>query len=189
MKKTTRYIVLALLCLNFKAKANDLPATSESLNIGDKMPASFWQQTHSSFENGKQTIISFQQFKGKAMLLDFWATWCGACLKGFPKMNAIQNQHSKYLKVLMVNTNAQDTQMVLTNFYKKQQEAVAGFSLNLIQNDQNLRDIFPIKSMPHYIWIGADGRIKAITTQEEVSETNIKRFIAGLTINLKVKEN
>ena len=208
MKKITILCVVALLCLK-KSKAERLKPKAfllitllvcllngqliaqvpKPIKIGDKLPPIFWQQKHQLYTGGNPNNITFQQFKGKAMLLDFWATWCSPCLKSFPKMNGLQNQHGKYLNILMVNAYEQDTQAVLASFYKKQQETISGFSLKVIQSDTNLRTTFPIKGMPHYIWVGADGRIKAITDAEAITEVSIKRFIAGLAINLKVKEN
>src|SRR5574344_1669571 len=41
--------------------------------------------------NGKN--LSLSDFKGKYIVLDFWGTWCGSCIKGFPKL---KEYYSKY---------------------------------------------------------------------------------------------
>jgi thiol-disulfide isomerase/thioredoxin len=35
-----------------------------------------------------------KSFSGKVVLVDFWASWCGPCLRSFPWMNELQQRHS-----------------------------------------------------------------------------------------------
>ena len=46
----------------------------------------------------------FEQFKGKVLYVDFWASWCGPCLLSFPFMNDLQHSYAgKGLHVLAIN--------------------------------------------------------------------------------------
>ena len=40
--------------------------------------------------NGKK--ISLDQYEGKIVILDFWATWCGPCRMTMPVLDTIQEQ-------------------------------------------------------------------------------------------------
>ncbi|MBV4360402.1 TlpA family protein disulfide reductase [Parasegetibacter sp. MAH-26] len=41
--------------------------------------------------DGKQ--VSLSDFKGKTIILDFWANWCGPCKKSFPAMQRVVNKY------------------------------------------------------------------------------------------------
>ncbi len=48
--------------------------------------------------------VSLSQFRGKVLLLDFWATWCGPCLREMPNVISIYKKyHSKGLEILGVS--------------------------------------------------------------------------------------
>jgi thiol-disulfide isomerase/thioredoxin len=48
--------------------------------------------------------VSFDQFRGQVLYVDFWASWCGPCLLSFPFMNEMQHAYGdKGLHVLAIN--------------------------------------------------------------------------------------
>ena len=40
------------------------------------------------------------EWKGKFLLVDFWATWCGPCLKAIPELNRFHEQFGKQMVVV-----------------------------------------------------------------------------------------
>src|SRR5699024_1422415 len=54
--------------------------------------------------NGKK--VSLEQFKGKVVILDFWATWCGPCKRSFPAMQMAQDKYKDdpNVKFLFIHT-------------------------------------------------------------------------------------
>lgn len=51
--------------------------------------------------------IKLSDYKGKIVILDFWATWCPPCRKGIPDLIAIQNQFKKDVIVIGISVDTQ----------------------------------------------------------------------------------
>lgn len=53
--------------------------------------------------NGKK--ISLSQFKGKVVVLDFWATWCPPCRRGIPDLVAIKKQYGDKIEIIGISVD------------------------------------------------------------------------------------
>jgi len=57
-----------------------------------------------SLESPEGTRVSFSSFKGKVVLLSFWATWCGPCKQEMPAMQTLyQKLRGKGFEVVAVD--------------------------------------------------------------------------------------
>lgn len=160
--------------------------STQPLTIGDTIP----DITLGNLYNYPAKTAKLSAFKGKVVILDFWATWCGSCLKAFPKMMAAQQQYNNSLQVIMVGADPADNKEQLHSFFKKRQ-GITGkpFTLPCVLQDTLLRSYFPFTSIPQYVWLDDNRVINAITTAEEVTEENIQRFVADKKIALATKND
>jgi len=100
-----------MLCPFFGVHAQDknLSVTSGSANnrgiaIGQQVPDILIRNI-SGLNGSDKTpaALPLSAFKGKLLILDFWATWCAPCIASFPKMKMLQQKYQKDLQVILVN--------------------------------------------------------------------------------------
>lgn len=194
MLKTIKIIVMAALCLNFSNKATAqtpenkaIDITAKGLQIGQKVPEITLTNIHNYKDaNGKPiTTTQLSDFKGKLIILDFWATWCGPCIAMIPKMNELQQKFNDKLQIITVTYEKAEK---VIPFLQKLQNGKPSILLE-ITDDKSLKKIFPHSYVPHYVWIDKEGIVKAITGYEEISTANIQAMINGQDIQIKQKKD
>jgi peroxiredoxin len=119
-----------------------------AVKIGDPTPA-FNLQTL----DGK--TINIASYKGKVVLLDFWATWCGPCRRALPELKTlVQKNTGKPLVVISVSAD-EDA--------KAAQEFVRANGMTWPQAQDSkgnvIYGVFGIESLPSYVLIDAQGRV------------------------------
>ena len=63
-----------------------------------------------TFEDFTNREISLDDYKGKLVIINFWATWCAPCKKEMPSLDSLyQNSNFKNLEVLAVNMEQPNT--------------------------------------------------------------------------------
>ena len=62
------------------------------------------------FMNIKQKNVNLDDFKGKLIILNFWATWCAPCKEEMPSLDELQsNTKLNNLKIFPINIGQEDT--------------------------------------------------------------------------------
>ena len=70
-------------------------------------PAPGLEITWAADRNGPLPIKSLDDLKGKIVVIDFWATWCGPCIASFPKIRELREHYSPEDVVILGVTSVQ----------------------------------------------------------------------------------
>jgi len=145
-----------------------------ALKVGDKLPDSFWTQAHLTYTAGKASKQNLSQYKGKVLVLDFWASWCSSCLKKWPMLDSVQRLYPDQVKIMLVNEtrNGDDLSKIRPKMDRSPITA-----LESIYADTLLANQFPHRLLPHYVWISEKGTVMAITGADFMQQSIIKRLL------------
>ncbi|MFN0292527.1 TlpA family protein disulfide reductase [Pedobacter helvus] len=145
------------------------------LQVGDKLPEIFWTTKHKVYHNGIVKEENLLPFKGQILLIDFWASWCTNCINRFPKVAALSNKYQGVAKILLVNTKGNKDKIGhIDAVYQRLNEDGQSFCLPSIVEDTLINKLLKPTFLPHYVWVGREGKIVAITNSDFVSEEPIR---------------
>ena len=111
-------------------------------------------------------------YRGRIVVLNFWATWCGPCKKEMPDLSAIQNSYAAY-GVQVIGASA-DTLAELNAVRQFIKETAVNFPVWLGATTEQMREFGLGPGLPGTVIIGRDGKIVAIhrsvVTREEIKK-------------------
>ncbi len=174
MKKILTIISIALILFG-QTQAQE-GAVSQSVQIGALSP-DFDINILTKDGTVKKNI---KDYRGKVVILEFWATFCGPCL---PAMDHLADLQFKFQKDLEVINITDEERWKVVNFLKKRPTFLAIG----IDTDKSINQLFYHQLMPHTVIIDPQGYIKAITSPEEVTEEVIYLAKSGAILAVKTK--
>jgi thiol-disulfide isomerase/thioredoxin len=119
--------------------------------------------------------LSLSSLRGKYVILDFWGSWCGWCIKGFPEMKQYYKKYAGKFEILGVDCN--DTE-------EKWRKAVSNEQLPWLHvynpRDSKVLSDYGVQGFPTKIIIGPDGKIvKTIVGEDPAFYTFLDELFAN----------
>ena len=101
--------------------------------------------------------IKLADLRGKVVLIDFWATWCGPCRAEMPNLQTIQNEHGDDPRFVLLSV-ASDYEQTLPQKYVAENgfDWMHGYIRGL---QGGVAEQFSIRSVPATFLIGPDGKV------------------------------
>ncbi len=122
-----------------RAPADDLPAAAPSFTVR-------------TFE-GK--VVRLSDFRGKPVVLDFWATWCRPCRASMPHLDQVQ-KHYESQGLVVIGLSVDESPLAEVRRFAQ----TLGVSFRLgMANDRVLDQYGPIRFLPTTFFINRKGEV------------------------------
>ena len=96
----------------------------------------------------------FDAYRGHVVLVDFWASWCGPCLRSFPWLNRMQAKYADQ-GLVVVGVNLDKDRADAAAFIEKLQP-----TFEIVYDDSaTLAYRFGVETMPSSFVLDADGEV------------------------------
>jgi len=121
-----------------------------------------------SFANTEHSETSLSEYRGKVILLNFWATWCPPCVKEMPSMERLR-QHFKGQPFEVVAINAGEQRAAVDAFLLEMEDrgTPLTFPILLDEKGRSFRE-FGLRGLPMSFIFDQDGkRIETISGEVE----------------------
>lgn len=100
-------------------------------------------------------VVKLSDYKGKVIILDFWATWCPPCRKGIPDLISIQNEYKNDVVIIGVSLDGDKTIKDVPDFIKQY-----GINYPIVYGDEKIVTAYGgIQAIPTAFVIDKKGNI------------------------------
>ena len=163
---------MALPVLTVLALAVPASPASARASLGPGDPAVFHEE-RILLEDGLGEL-SAEDLTGKAVVLEFWATWCIACVADFPRWNQMTETFAQE-PVAFVSITDEDEATVRPFLERRE---LRGFVV--LDEDRSLFEAYGATARPHTVLIDRDGTVRAAGfLRESFSTANLRALLAG----------
>jgi peroxiredoxin len=112
--------------------------------------------------------VSLSDFRGRLVLINFWATWCGPCEIEMPAIQAVYEKHQEEGFVVLA-VAVDDSAKNVRRFINER-----GLTFQTLMDDGSVSRAYRVFGLPASFFVGADGNIAAVhngvLTEDEICD-------------------
>lgn len=131
---------------------SSLPATPTAVPVG---PKAGWEAPDFTLAGLDGETYTLSAFRGRTVLLHFWASWCLPCRTEWPDLRAFAERHEQ---VLLLAVNSEQPAEVVRDFLGQEG---APFPI-LLDGDGRVGRTYRLSALPTTFLIGPDGIIRYV---------------------------
>lgn len=106
----------------------------------------------------RDSIVSIRDFSNKVIYVNFWATWCGPCIKNVPELNKVIDQYAADNRIVFVNVCLGSEK----DQWKRSMDKTGIKGINLFAEKNwtaKLMAEFSMQGFPTYVLLDKDNRL------------------------------
>lgn len=115
-----------------------------------------------------------KQLENKIVIIDFWATWCGPCIKAVPHFNELVKEFKDEEQLIFLSMTYEPPMKI-----KRTLERIEFQSAVVTDQDNQTQEAFGIGEIPYTLIIKADGTLAWKGHPESLKPAMIREVLAG----------
>ncbi len=151
-KRSTIFIFALMLCFSLTSISSftsEQQTRQPAPKVGQKAP-----QFSGKTINGDE--LELEKLRGKVVLVDFWASWCGPCRSEIPHLQEVYEEfHKKGFEILSVNVNENESKI---KAFTKQTEMPWK---HIVDEDGKISALYQVQFIPAPFLIDHTGKLVA----------------------------
>lgn len=159
--------ILLLLTALILCTLPQLSFSQKTLLAGDTVRAIYigsWVQ---------DSLAGEKPFEGKTVILEFWSTWCGPCIKAIPHLNALAGEFANDEVIFAAVSN--ERAITAKKFLEKTPMRMSVF----VDTENSLtHKLFGVRVIPRTFIIGPDGVIRWTGHPDRLTRELLRKHIA-----------
>lgn len=122
------------------------------------------------------TSITLSELQGKPVIINFWATWCGPCVKEMPAFERLKDDFGDKIGIIAVNCG--DDARTVKDFMEEN-----GYTFPVVLDEEySISMLYPTNSIPYTVVVDAEGRVTHISTGALDADTMYERYKEALGV-------
>lgn len=131
------------------------------------------------------TDLSFSDFRGKWLFIDFWFPGCSNCITTLKPFNELQSEFQKEIQFVLIGINEKrygGTEALYTKLQQKMQLQHIAIYDSLVYKK------WCIGPMPHVLVVDPEGLLRFVTSGQDLTIEKVKDLIEGKSVSLYPRE-
>ncbi|MCD7870224.1 MAG: TlpA family protein disulfide reductase [Enterocloster clostridioformis] len=122
------------------------------------------------------TSITLSELQGKPVIINFWATWCGPCVKEMPAFERLKDDFGDKIGIIAVNCG--DDAETVKDFVEEN-----GYTFSVVLDEEySISMLYPTNSIPYTVVLDAEGKVTHISTGALDADTMYERYKEALGV-------
>lgn len=126
------------------------------------------------YPDAQGKTVSLNDLKGKVVVINFWATWCGPCRQEMPLIDALaNNDDNEELGIVLLSINVGESRDAVLEYME-----TYGYSFDVILDSNNvISSKYNIRYIPTTFFIGRDGVINSVKTGAFLNQSELVKML------------
>jgi thiol-disulfide isomerase/thioredoxin len=166
---------------NASKETSSSSSTSSKSSDYPQVPTSIMQAEYKGLDGA---TVKLEDYKGKVLLLNLWATWCGPCRKEMPHLVEMQNQYKdKGFEVIGLNTDPDEDSEEKVKKFAEEMNLNYTLAWTAKKEYAELLKISKFNAIPQSFLVNREGQLLGIYTGGDLATIMKLKDHVAKTVN------